>query len=38
MRSRRLPIPARDAGQTVRNILNLHIQRGWIEQIEPPAR
>ena len=33
-----LAIPARDAGEPVGDVLDLDIERGGVEQIEPPAR
>ena len=34
----RLPVPARDARKAVRDVLDLDVERGGIEQIEPAAR
>jgi len=31
-----LPVPARDPGQPVRDVLDLDVERRRIEQVEPP--
>ena len=37
MRAARLSVPARYAREPMRDILDLDIERGRVEQIEPPA-
>jgi len=34
----RLPVPARDAREAVRDVLDLDVERGGIEEVEPPPR
>ena len=38
VRADRLSVPARDAGEPVRDVVELHIERRGIEQVEPPPR
>src|SRR5712675_1625680 len=38
MRALGLAIPASDAGESVRDVGDLHIERRGVEQIEPPPR
>src|SRR6266436_5484157 len=38
MRALGLAVPARDAGESVRDVLDLDVERGRIEQIEPSPR
>ena len=33
-----LPVPARDAGEAMRDVLDLDVERGGIEQVESAAR
>ena len=33
-----LAVPARDARETMRDVLDLDVERGGVEQIEPAAR
>src|SRR5664280_887598 len=37
-RAHGLPVPARDAGKPVRDVLDLDVERRGIEQVEPPPR
>jgi hypothetical protein len=34
----RLPVPARDAREAVRNVIDFDIERGGVEQIQPSSR
>ena len=34
----RLPVPARDACKAVCNVIDLDVERGRVEEIEPPSR
>jgi hypothetical protein len=38
MRAVGLPVPAGDAGEAVRDVFQLNIERRRVEQIEPAAR
>ena len=38
MRAVGLSVPARDAGEPVRDVLDLDVERRGVEQIEPPPR
>ena len=38
MRAVGLAVPARDAGEPVRDVVDLDVERGGVEQIEPAAR
>ena len=38
MRAAGLAVPARDAGEAMRDVLDLDVERRGIEQIEPAAR
>ena len=38
MRAFGLPVPARDAGEPVRDVLDLDVERRGVEQIEPAPR
>ena len=38
MRALGLAVPARDAREPVRDVLDLDVERGGIEQVEPAAR
>src|SRR5690606_30303446 len=31
----RLPVPPRNTGKPMRNVVNLDVQRRWVEQVEP---